>query len=140
MTQRPVLPGFHPDPSVCRVGDDVYVVTSSFEYLPGLPVHRSTDLRTWTPVGHGIERPSQMARASTGGGIFAPTLRHHDGLFWIATTDVDRIEDGQLVIHAQDPAVAACDRADPGPVGRETGLREEPRGLRPPVVAVADAT
>jgi len=100
----PILPGFHPDPSVCRVGDDVYVVTSSFEYLPGLPVHRSTDLRTWTPVGHGIERPSQMARASTGGGIFAPTLRHHDGLFWIATTDVDRIEDGQLVIHAQDPA------------------------------------
>jgi xylan 1,4-beta-xylosidase len=56
VTQLPVIPGFHPDPSICRVGDDYYLVTSSFEYAPGVPVFHSTDLSSWTLVGHALSR------------------------------------------------------------------------------------
>ncbi|WP_327180848.1 glycoside hydrolase family 43 protein [Streptomyces sp. NBC_01334] len=85
---RPVLPGFHPDPSVCRVGDVYYLANSSFEYAPGVPIHRSTDLRTWEHVGHALDRPSQLPLegVSASGGILAPTLRHHDGRFWMIST------------------------------------------------------
>jgi len=53
---NPVLPGFHPDPSVCRVGSDFYLVTSSFEYFPGVPIFHSRDLVHWRPLGHVLER------------------------------------------------------------------------------------
>ena len=68
-------------------------------------MHRSTDL-SYVDAGGARHRTAVADGGArrAGGGIFAPTLRHHDGLFWIATTDVDRIEAGQLVIHAQDPA------------------------------------
>lgn len=56
----PVIPGFHPDPSVCRVGEDYYLVCSSFEYFPGLPVFHSRDLVNWTQIGNALDRPSQL--------------------------------------------------------------------------------
>ncbi|MBF0687901.1 MAG: glycoside hydrolase family 43 protein [Cellulomonas sp.] len=105
--RNPVLPGFHPDPSVCRVGDDHWLVTSTFEYFPGLPVHHSTDLARWEHVGHAIDRRSQLdldgVKAS--GGLFAPTIRHHDGTFWITCTLMHgRTRRGNFVISATDPS------------------------------------
>ena len=103
--QRPVIPGFHPDPSICRVGDTYYLVTSSFEYAPGVPIFRSTDLRSWEQIGHVLDRPSQLdvSKAGPSGGIFAPTLRHHEGRFWMITTNWAD-DGGQLLVHADDPA------------------------------------
>ncbi|GAB3614353.1 glycoside hydrolase family 43 protein [Humibacter ginsengisoli] len=100
---NPVIPGFHPDPSICRVGSDYYLTCSSFEYFPGLPVFHSTDLAHWTQIGNALDRPSQLALASapSSGGIYAPTLRYHDGLFWIITT-VIRPGGGNFVITATD--------------------------------------
>jgi hypothetical protein len=101
----PIIPGFHPDPSVCRVGDDYYLANSSFEYAPGVPLWHSRDLLTWTLVGNILDRPDQFpaGHASSSRGVFAPTLREHDGRFWLITTDVsDR--PGQLVVSAEDPS------------------------------------
>jgi hypothetical protein len=100
----PIVPGFHPDPSICRVGDDYYLANSSFEYAPGVPLWHSRDLITWTLVGNVLDRPDQFpaGHAASSRGVFAPTLRHHDGRFWLITTDVsDR--PGQLVVSAEDP-------------------------------------
>jgi hypothetical protein len=104
-TQRPVLPGFHPDPSICRVGDTYYLVNSSFEYAPGVPVFRSTDLRSWEQIGNVLDRPSQLDVSAAGpsGGIFAPTIRHHDGRFWMITTNWSD-DGGQLIVHAEHAA------------------------------------
>jgi len=57
---NPVIPGFYPDPSVCRVGSDFYLVTSSFEYFPGVPVFKSRDLVQWKQIGHCLNRPEQL--------------------------------------------------------------------------------
>lgn len=88
MFNEPVIPGFHADPSICRVGDDFYLVNSSFEYFPGVPIFHSRDLVHWQQLGHVLTRKSQLnldhMRAS--GGIFAPTLRYHDGTFYMITT------------------------------------------------------
>ena len=64
--QRPVVPGFHPDPSICRVGDTYYLATSSFEYAPGVPLFASTDLRSWEQVGNVLDRPSQLDVSKAG--------------------------------------------------------------------------
>ena len=102
---RPVIGGFHPDPSVCRVGDTYFLANSSFEYAPGVPIFRSTDLRSWTQIGNALDRPSQLDVSAAGpsGGIFAPTLRHHDGRFWMITTNWAD-DGGQVIVHADDPA------------------------------------
>jgi xylan 1,4-beta-xylosidase len=102
---RPVIGGFHPDPTVCRVGEDVYLACSSFEYAPGVPVFRSRDLATWELVGHALDRPSQLQLAGVGpsGGIYAPTLRHHDGLFYLVTSNVND-GPGHLLVTAADAA------------------------------------
>lgn len=87
---NPVIPGFYPDPSVCRVGSDYYLVTSSFEYFPGVPIFHSRDLVHWQQIGHCLTRNSQLPLGNTGssGGIYAPTIRHHNGLFYMVTTNV----------------------------------------------------
>ncbi len=105
MPTRPVISGFHPDPSICRVGETYYLACSSFEYAPGVPIFRSQDLVTWTLVGHALSRPSQLrvADAAPSGGIYAPTLRHHDGRFWMITTNVSD-GPGHLLVTADDPA------------------------------------
>ena len=107
--QNPVIPGFHPDPSVCRVGDEYFLVTSTFTYFPGVPVFRSTDLVDWTQVGNVLERRTQLDLRGTSGntslGIFAPTLRHHDGRFWMITTVcTSDIGLRNFFVTAEDPA------------------------------------
>ena len=89
---NPILAGFYPDPSICRVGNDYYVVNSSFAYFPGLPVFHSTDLAHWSLIGHVMERPEQLDLDSLGvsRGLFAPAIRYHDGLFYVTCTLVDR--------------------------------------------------
>ncbi|CAN5201159.1 glycoside hydrolase family 43 protein [soil metagenome] len=85
---NPILRGMYPDPSVCRVDGTYYLVNSTFEYLPGLPIHASTDLENWRLVGHAIHDPAQFDFSAVGDshGMFAPTIRHHDGLFYVACT------------------------------------------------------
>ncbi|WP_100407592.1 glycoside hydrolase family 43 protein [Bacillus solitudinis] len=86
---NPVITGFHPDPSICRVGDDFYLVTSSFEYFPGVPIFHSKDLVNWEQIGYCLERSSQLdlSHAKSSLGIFAPTLRYHNGRFYMITTN-----------------------------------------------------
>ena len=104
----PVVPGFHPDPSICRVGDDYYLANSSFEYAPGVPLSTSRDLVTWVQLGNVLDRPSQLnvqvGREGASGGIYAPTLRHHDGRFWLITTNIHDFGRGHLLVSATDPA------------------------------------
>ena len=89
---NPLLPGCHPDPTICRVGEDYYLVTSTFEYVPGLPIFHSRDLVSWEQVGHVVDRPGQLDYdgIESSGGLYAPTLRHHDGVFWLVCTLVDQ--------------------------------------------------
>jgi xylan 1,4-beta-xylosidase len=107
---NPILPGFHPDPSVCRVGEDYYLATSSFEYFPGVPIFRSRDLVHWTPLGHALSGRDQidLGKARCDGGIFAPTLRHHGGLFYMVTTLTAPVsgtnnQHGDFIVTAPDP-------------------------------------
>ncbi|EFC83084.1 family 43 glycosylhydrolase, partial [Parafrankia sp. EUN1f] len=87
MNVNPILPGFHPDPTICRVGDDYYLATSSFEYFPGVPIFHSTNLTDWDQIGNVLTRRTQLnvsaGLAGANAGIFAPTLRHRDGRFWL---------------------------------------------------------
>ncbi|MCL2595320.1 MAG: glycoside hydrolase family 43 protein [Promicromonosporaceae bacterium] len=104
----PILPGYYPDPSICRVGNRYYLTNSSFEYFPGLPLHASFDLLTWEPIGNALDRPEQLpvqtGEAGASGGIYAPTIRHHDGRFWLATTNIHEVRRGHLIVWAADPA------------------------------------
>jgi alpha-L-fucosidase len=86
--KNPVLPGFHADPSVCRVGDDFYLVNSTFQYFPGVPVFHSKDLVNWEQIGNCLTRPSQVDLKETDGnsGIYAPTIRYNNGRFYMVTT------------------------------------------------------
>jgi alpha-N-arabinofuranosidase len=88
--RNPVIPGFHPDPSICRVGDDFYLVTSSFEYFPGVPIFHSKNLTDWRLLGHVLTRTSQLRlhRVRSSGGIYAPTIRYARGRFYVITTNV----------------------------------------------------
>ncbi len=88
--RNPILTGFHPDPTICRVGEDYYLATSSFEYFPGVPLFHSRDLAHWRPIGHALTRRSQLdlSRIGSSSGIFAPTLRHFGGKFYLFTTNV----------------------------------------------------
>ena len=104
MYDNPVIGGFHPDPSVCRVGEDYYLVCSSFEYFPGVPLFHSRDLVHWRQIGNVLDRPGQLdlpdtARAS--GGIYAPTIRYHDGRFHMITTNVD--DGGTFLVTSERP-------------------------------------
>jgi xylan 1,4-beta-xylosidase len=102
--RNPVLPGFYPDPSVARVGEWFYLVNSSFEFFPGVPIHRSRDLVHWEPLGHVLTRDSQLplATAYPSGGIFAPTIRYHAGTYYMVTTNVTHR--GNFFVTAKDPA------------------------------------
>jgi xylan 1,4-beta-xylosidase len=88
--QNPVLPGFHPDPSIVRVGDDYYVATSTFEWFPGVRLHHSRDLVHFRAIGHALTRPSQLDLRGNprSGGVWAPCLSHADGSFYLVYTDV----------------------------------------------------
>lgn len=101
---NPILPGFYPDPSICRVGEDYYLVTSTFAYFPGVPIFHSKDMVNWEQIGHVLDRPSQLNLDEAGhsGGIFAPTIRYHKGLFYMITTNVTR--GGNFIVTAENPA------------------------------------
>jgi len=88
--QNPVISGCYPDPSICRVGDTYYLVCSSFQYFPGVPLFESRDLVNWTQIGHVLTRPSQLPlqNANSVGGIYAPTIRYDNGRFYMVTTNV----------------------------------------------------
>ncbi len=103
MYRNPIIPGFHPDPSICRVGEDYYLVTSSFDYFPGLPLYHSRDLVHWQLLGHCLTRASQLPLEGVGSseGIYAPTLRYHRGVFYLVATNVTR--GGNFLISTLDP-------------------------------------
>jgi len=99
---NPIIPGFNPDPSICRVGKDFYLATSSFEYFPGVPIYHSTDLVNWEMIGHVLQRASQLNldSAECSGGIYAPTIRYNQGTFYMVTTLVGK-GGGNFIVTAQ---------------------------------------
>ena len=113
---NPIISGAHPDPSICRVGNDYYIVNSSFEYFPGLPIHHSKDLVNWELIGYGLHREDQcngemnLVDVQSDGGIHAPTIRYHKGTFYIITTNVYNSGDGSpglmrnFIITAKNPS------------------------------------
>jgi xylan 1,4-beta-xylosidase len=102
---NPLIPGFSPDPSVVLVDGVYHLVTSTFEYLPGIPVYRSTDLVSWTHIGNVATRPgqAQVGDVATGGGVWAPTIRYRDGVFYVIVT-IAMSGRGCVVFTATDPA------------------------------------
>ncbi len=89
--RNPVLPGFQPDPSIVAVGDDFYLVNSTFAWFPGIPIYHSRDLVNWRLVGHAIDRPGMLDFAGLGitRAVFAPAIEWHAGKFYILNTCVD---------------------------------------------------
>jgi beta-xylosidase len=106
--RNPVIPGFHPDPSVCRVGDTYYLVTSSFTYFPGIPIFRSTDLVSWEQIGNVLDRTSQLDLEHTtrwgSFGVCAPTVRFHDDRFWLIVAVTTEEGAPNYFVTADDPA------------------------------------
>lgn len=102
--QNPILAGFYPDPSICRVGEDYYLINSSFAYFPGIPIFHSRDLVNWTQIGHVIDRPTQLNYDGLGvsRAIFAPSIREHNGTFYVVCTMVDA--GGNFIMTATNPA------------------------------------
>ena len=99
---NPVLRGMNPDPSILRVGDDYYLATSSFEYFPSCPIYHSLDLVHWQRIGYALSRPSQFAQLSPHPSTYATTLRFHNGIFYLITTDVRG--GGNFFVTARNPA------------------------------------
>jgi alpha-N-arabinofuranosidase len=123
--KNPILSGFHADPSICRVGGDYYLVTSSFEYFPGVPIYHSKDLLHWRQIGNVLTRESQLPLKGqkSSKGIFAPTLRCHDGEFYMVTTNIEG--GGNFFVHTRDPA---------GPWSEPVWLDEKTWGMDPSLV------
>ncbi|NJD04418.1 MAG: glycoside hydrolase family 43 protein [Ruminiclostridium sp.] len=121
--KNPIMPGFYPDPSICRVEVDYYLVTSSFEYFPGIPIFHSRDLVHWKQIGHVLDRPSQLNLdgVKPSGGIYAPTIRYNSGAFYIITTNIGR--GGNFIVTAKDPA---------GPWSDPCWLEDESYAQKPP--------
>lgn len=90
LIQNPVLRGFHPDPSFVRVGEDFYLASSTFEWLPGVRIHHSRDLVHWRVAGHALTRPGQidLKGVADSNGVWAPSLSYADGQFWLIYTNV----------------------------------------------------
>ena len=105
--RNPILSGFYPDPSICRVGADYYLITSTFEYFPGLAIFHSRDLVHWRQIGHVLNRPSQLPLDGVrpSGGLYAPTIRFSRGVFYVINTLVDgKTKAGNFIVTATDPA------------------------------------
>ena len=92
---NPILPGSYPDPSICKVGEEFFIVNSSFEYFPGLPIHKSKDLINWELIGYGLQRKNQcnqkvnLVDVQSNGGIHAPTIRYHNCLLYTSPSPRD---------------------------------------------------
>lgn len=101
---NPIISGFYPDPSIVKVGeDDFYLVTSSFEYFPAIPIFHSKDLLNWDQIGSVLTRDSQvnLRNSRSSGGLYAPTLRYHNDTFYMISTDVSG--NGNFYVTATDP-------------------------------------
>lgn len=94
MIINPILPGFNPDPSICRVGEDYYIATSTFEWYPGVQIYHSRNLGDWALVSRPLRRAQQLDMRGNPDscGIWAPCLSYADGLFWLVYTDVKRFD------------------------------------------------
>ncbi|MBO5212321.1 MAG: glycoside hydrolase family 43 protein [Clostridia bacterium] len=100
--KNPIIPGFNPDPSICRVGEDFYLVTSTFEFFPGVPIYHSKNLVNWELINYCLTKDSQLPLEGTNAsdGIYAPTIRYHDGEFFMTTTNVSN--GGNFIVHTKD--------------------------------------
>ncbi len=103
VAKNPIMPGFYPDPSICAVGEDYYMVNSTFVYFPGLPVLHSRDLVHWEQIGNVMDRESQLPLKETGHsrGLFAPTIRYYEGTYYVICTNVSY--GGNYVVTASSP-------------------------------------
>lgn len=116
---NPILPGGHPDPSICRAGDDYYIVNSTFEYFPGLPIHHSKDLVNWQLIGYGLSRQEQcngavnLVDVQQNGGIHAPTIRYNKGTFYIIVTNVYSPQDRSKPVDMVNFIITATNPAGP---------------------------
>ena len=101
---NPIIPGFYPDPSICRVGDDYYLACSSFELCPAIPVFHSKDLAHWEQISYAVtpENGFHVEKNTGNGGVMAPTIRYHSGLFYIINTNF--CDKGNYIITAENPA------------------------------------
>ncbi len=101
--KNPIIPGFYPDPSVCRVGEDYYLVNSTFHFFPGVPLFHSKDLVNWEQIGNCLSRDSQLNLQNTypSGGIYAPSIRYHEGTFYMITTNVS--DKGNFLVYTDNP-------------------------------------
>lgn len=119
---NPILSGFYPDPSICRKGNDYYLVNSSFAYFPGIPIFHSTDLVNWQQIGSVLNRPSQLNVEGVGlsRGIFAPAIQYnkYNDTFYLITTDVSGI--GNFIVKTKDPM--SGNWSDPIPLPQVTGI------------------
>ena len=104
MIQNPILPGFYPDPSICRVGEEYYLVCSSFELCPGIPIFHSRDLAHWEQIGHVMteENGFIVSPNTYNGGVMAPTIRYWEGTFYVINANFD--DRGNYIVTAKDPA------------------------------------
>lgn len=129
--ENPVLRGFYPDPSICRVGKDFYLVNSSFAYFPGIPIFHSRDLAHWEQLGNVLNRPSQLPLEGDeiSRGIFAPTLRFHEDTFYLITTNID--QGGNFVVKADTPQ---------GPWSEPYYLGAQAQGIDPSLFFDEDGT
>ncbi|PTY07090.1 glycoside hydrolase 43 family protein [Opitutaceae bacterium EW11] len=102
--RNPILAGFYPDPSLCRAGDDYYLINSTFAYFPGIPIFHSRDLVNWRQIGNVIDRPRQLPYDGLGvsRGIFAPAISYHEGTFYVVCTMADA--GGNFVVTARNPS------------------------------------
>ena len=100
--KNPIIPGFNPDPSICRVGEDFYLVTSTFEFFPGVPVYHSKTLVNWELINYCLTDDTQLPLegAVVSKGIYAPTIRYYDGTFFMTTTNVST--GGHFIVHTKD--------------------------------------
>ena len=120
--KNPILCGFYPDPSICRAGEDYYIVNSSFVYGPGVPVFHSRDLAHWEQIGNILDRKEQLPvkGSEISEGIYAPTIRYYNGTFYMITTNVSY--GGNFIVTAKNPA---------GPWSDPYYLGEEAPGIDP---------
>lgn len=101
--RNPIIPGFYPDPSICRVGDDYYIANSSFELCPGIPIFHSKDLAHWKQISYAMTPENGFYTDANlySGGVMAPTIRYHKGTFYIINCNFG--DKGNFIVTAKDP-------------------------------------